>query len=101
MEVTPEPNLLNKSLLEDAWRLFSIYDRSAIETQKRFLCFRVLILIFVVVATILVVIKTQVFPLAEKAIENMTISNIFNTWEGILYGTVIMSPIAVSVLLFF
>ena len=97
MEVTPEPNLLNKSLLEDAWRLFSIYDRSAIETQKRFLCFRITILCLVVFATILVVAKSQLWR--DVDLKKADINQIFTSKEGFLYFLMIMSPIAVSVLL--
>jgi hypothetical protein len=97
MEVIPESNSLNKSLLEDAWRLFSIYDRSAIETQKRFLHFRVSILCLVVVATVLVVVKSQWW--GDVDLKKADINQILTSKEGFLYFLVIMSPIVVSVLL--
>jgi hypothetical protein len=97
MEVIPETNPLNKSLLEDAWRLFSIYDRSAIETQKRFLSFRITILFLVVVATILVVVKSQWW--GDVDLKKADINQILTSKEGFLYFLVIMSPIVVSVLL--
>jgi hypothetical protein len=97
MEVIPESNSLNKSLLEDAWRLFCVYDRSAIETQKRFLNFRITILCLVVVATILVVVKSQFW--GDVDLKKADINQILTSKEGFLYFLVIMSPIVVSVLL--
>jgi hypothetical protein len=83
---------LNQNLLKKAWELFDIYDRTAIATQKRFLNFRIAILVVGVVSTVLVVIKSQ-YPL------NNSDNQVLNILGIGLNGLVILAPIAVSVLL--
>lgn len=101
MEVMPESNPLNRSLLEDAWRLFCVYDRTAVVTQKRFLNFRIAILVVGVVSTILVVIRSawdkQLIGLI--GLDKPEFSQIFNIFGNVFYWLVIIAPIAVSVLL--
>jgi hypothetical protein len=92
MEVMPEPTLINEKLLRKAWELFDIYDRTAIATQKRFLNFRIAILVVGVVSTVLVVIKSQ-YPL------NNSDNQVVNILGMGLNGLVILAPISVSVLL--
>ena len=87
-----QSNGLNPNLLEKAWELFEIYDRTAIATQKRFLNFRIAILVVGVVSTVLVVIKSQ-YPL------NNSDNQVVNILGMGLNGLVILAPITVSVLL--
>jgi uncharacterized membrane protein len=98
-EQSPElipANKLNRLLLENAWRLFCIYDRTSIDTQKRFLRFRTAILGLVVAATTLAVLKST-FWSGIAAVKNIT--DVFTRWDGFLYGLVVITPILVSVLL--
>ncbi len=83
---------LNPNLLKKAWELFDVYDRTAIATQRRFLSFRIAILVVGVVSTMLVVIKSQ-YPL------NNSNNQVVNMLGMGLNGLVILAPIAVSVLL--
>jgi len=87
---------LNRLLLEDAWRLFCIYDRTAIATQRRFLRFRTSILILVVMATALAILKSVFWG---DSIQVTNITQIFTSWGGFFYGLVIIAPILVSILL--
>ncbi len=101
MEVIPESNPLNRSLLEDAWRLFCVYDRTAVVTQKRFLNFRIAILIVGVISTVLVVIRAAWDPqlIGLIGLNKPEFSQIFNVLGNGFYWLVIIAPIAVSVLL--
>jgi hypothetical protein len=100
MEVMPEPTLINEKLLRKAWELFDIYDRTAIATQKRFLNFRIAILVVGVISTILVVIKAVWDKYHVGLIgANNADNQIVTILENGFYGLVIIAPIAVSVLL--
>lgn len=101
MEISPESNPLNRELLGDAWRLFCVYDRTAIATQKRFLNFRIAILIVGVVSTILVVMKAQwdKYHVGWIATNNADIDQVVSILENVFYGLVIIAPITVSILL--
>ncbi|OIP72929.1 MAG: hypothetical protein AUK48_10775 [Oscillatoriales cyanobacterium CG2_30_44_21] len=100
MEDVLESNPLNHKLLEDAWRVFCVYDRTAIATQKRFLNFRIAILIVGVVSTILVVLKAQwdKYPVGLGGV-NDSIKQVIPILGYGFYGLVIIAPIAVSILL--
>ena len=101
MEVIPESNPLNRQLLEDAWRVFCVYDRTAVSTQKRFLNFRIAILIVGVISTILVVMKAQwdKYHVELIGINNADINQVVIILEHGFYGLVIIAPIVVSILL--
>jgi hypothetical protein len=101
MEVASASKPLNQKLLEDAWRLFCIYDRTAVATQQRFLNFRIAILVVNIIATVLVVLKAQ---LDKSSIGWIDVSNIpLSQLVGILgygfYALIIIAPIMVSILL--
>ena len=101
MEAIPEANPLNRSLLEDAWRLFCVYDRTAIVTQKRFLNFRIAILVVSVVSTMLVVVRAAWDKqlIALIGLDKPEFSQILMILGNGFYGLVIIAPIAVSILL--
>lgn len=101
MEAIPKSSSLNQSLLEDAWRLFCVYDRTAVVTQKRFLNFRIAILVVGVVSTILVVIRAAWNPqlLGWFGLDRSEFSQTLNIFGNGFYWLVIIAPIAVSVLL--
>jgi len=101
MEEVTESNPLNRELLEDAWRLFCVYDRTAIVTQKRFLNFRIAILIVGVVSTILVVFKSawESHPIGLIGSDNLQIKQIFELLGGGFNWLLIIAPITVSILL--
>ncbi len=101
MEVPSESNPLNRYLLEDAWRLFCVYDRTAVVTQKRFLNFRIAILVVGVVSTILVVIRSAWDQqlLGWIGLNKPEFSQILNIFANGFYWLVIIAPIFVSVLL--
>ena len=101
MEVIPEQTPLNRSLLEDAWRLFCVYDRTAIVTQRRFLNFRIAILVVSVISTMLVVVRASWDKqfIALIGLDKPEFSQILVILGNGFYGLVIIAPIAVSILL--
>ncbi|WP_271254766.1 DUF4231 domain-containing protein [Pseudanabaena sp. Chao 1811] len=101
MEAIPESNPLNRSLLEDAWRLFCVYDRTAVVTQRRFLNFRIAILVVGVISTILVIIRSawDKHLIGLIGLDKPEFSQIFNILSNGFYWLVIIAPITVSVLL--
>jgi hypothetical protein len=91
---------LNEILLADIWRAFVIYDRSAINAQKRFLFLRLWILRLSVVVTCVAVFHSQ-FPDILVVNTSFLIQLIpeFPKTINILQIFVILIPISVSILL--
>jgi hypothetical protein len=91
---------LNEILLADIWRAFVIYDRSAINAQKRFLFLRLWILRLSVVVTCVAVFHSQ-FPDILVINTSFLIQLIpdFPKTINILQIFVILIPISVSILL--
>lgn len=105
---------LNKPLLEDAWRRFSVYDRSATAAQKRFTFLRKTILTLGVIATTLAIVHATAQPLVDEIrpedtnLEELLAAPValsqVELWIVLLYdvilrGAVIITPITVSILL--
>ncbi len=86
----PESSPLNRNLLEEIWKVFILYDRSAIKAQKRFILLRKLTLILTVIATTLAVIESVI---VKKYFDPNSSPAIF------FHSLVIIVPIIVSVLL--
>lgn len=91
---------LNEILLADIWRAFVIYDRSAINAQKRFLFLRLWILRLSVVVTCIAVFHSQ-FPDILVINTSFLVQLIpdFPKTIDILQIFVILIPISVSILL--
>ena len=93
-------SVLNEILLADIWRAFVIYDRSAINAQKRFLFLRLWILRLSVVVTCVAVFHSQ-FPDILVINTSFLVQLIpdFPKTINILQIFVILIPISVSILL--
>ena len=93
-------SVLNEILLADIWRAFVIYDRSAINAQKRFLFLRLWILRLSVVLTCVAVFHSQ-FPNILVINTSFLVQLIpdFPKTINILQIFVILIPISVSILL--
>ncbi|MEI6429824.1 MAG: DUF4231 domain-containing protein [Pseudanabaena sp. ELA607] len=93
---------LNQKLLENAWELFDIYSDTASKTKKRFLNFRITLLVMGVVSTALVVVLSAWdHPNLQSAVKFAS-GNKAETIAGIkniFYTLAVIAPIAVSVLL--
>jgi hypothetical protein len=97
---------LNEILLADIWRAFVIYDRSAINAQKRFIFLRLLILRLSVIVTLLAVLQSEFknyhdgFDLTSALRQYFpyfpNVRQFIGDFLGIL---VILAPISVSILL--
>ena len=100
MNESRELSELNEVLLADIWRAFAIYDRSAINAQKRFLFLRLWILRLSVVVTCVAVFHSQ-FPNILVINTSFLIQLIpeFPKTIDILQIFVILIPISVSILL--
>lgn len=103
----PQPSSLNPILLADAWRIYNLYDESAIKVQKRFIFLRLLILRLSVLVTFLAVINSQIQtnPGFESQVQSLLarlkISDLFLVFhaKNLLEISVIIAPITVSILL--
>jgi hypothetical protein len=95
-----EPSVLNEILLADIWRAFVIYDRSATNTQKRFMFLRLLILRLSVIVTLLAILHSQ-FPdlLTINTLFWVKFSPTLPSQVDLLQLLVIVAPITVSILL--
>jgi len=103
MNEPKESSELNEVLLADIWRAFAIYDRSAINAQKRFIFLRLLILRLSVAVTLLAVLQSEFknyhdgFDLTLALRQYFpNVRQFFGDFLGIL---VILAPISVSILL--
>jgi hypothetical protein len=95
-----ELSVLNEILLADIWRAFVIYDRSATNTQKRFMFLRLLILRLSVIVTLLAILHSQ-FPdlLKINTLFWVKFSPTLPSQVDLLQVLVIVAPITVSILL--
>lgn len=95
-----EPTVLNEILLADIWRAFVIYDRSATNTQKRFIFLRLLILRLSIIVTFLAVLHSQFPNLLEINTPFLVdFSADLPSKVDLLQSFVIVAPITVSILL--
>jgi hypothetical protein len=104
-EVSP-PVKLNKDLLENISRTFTIYDRSATNAQKRFIFLRLLILRLSVIVTLLAVLQSEFknyhdgFDLTSALRQYFPyFPNVRKFMSDFLGFLVILAPISVSILL--
>ncbi|MDJ0508640.1 MAG: DUF4231 domain-containing protein [Crocosphaera sp.] len=87
-----QPSKLNHKLLDRAWKIYDVYDLSAVKVQKRVTFLRLLILRLSIFVTLLAVLNSQ-FQATRFDIDILSyLGNILNT-------SVIIAPIAVSILL--
>lgn len=87
-----ESSNLNQKLLDRAWKMYDIYDLSAVKVQKRVTFLRLLILRLSILVTVLAVLNSQ-FPSKNFDID------ILSHLRNLLSTSVIIAPIAVSILL--
>ncbi len=93
---------LNEKLLKEAWYVFGIYDRTAIATQRRFLRFRVAILVMGGVSTALaVLLAVWDYSYVQWLLNLMSghRTEIITGIKHIFYGLTVIAPITVGVLL--
>jgi hypothetical protein len=111
----PESLPLNPILLADAWRIYNLYDKSAVNVQKGFIFLRLLILRLSILVTFLAIVnsqiqtnpKTNTIPNPEFKLQitsfltKLHLIGLFHFFhaKNLLDISVIIAPITVSILL--